>query len=98
MALEAALTAGTPGFNACEACKEVSRSGGTLADVNTISSVCTGNGLAGMVMVNQCVSTGMDKEASSTRVHDVICTCGFLTRRILKPIHTAPPRSRERSA
>src|SRR3954463_3308004 len=44
------------------------------------------------------ISSGIIKDATSTTIHDVICTCGFRTRRKCRPTHTALPRTKERSA
>ena len=58
----------------------------------------TGKASSVMVTVVQCISSGIDSDATSTMTQDVICTCGFRTRRRFKPIHTTLPRSKERSA
>ena len=44
-----------------------------------------------MVTVVQCISSGIDSDATSTMAQHVMCTCGFRTRRRFKPIHTTPP-------
>ena len=59
-----------------------------------------GNGGASTVTVTvvQCINSGIDSDAASTIAHAVMCRCGLRTRNRFKPIHTTPPRSRERSA
>src|SRR5438874_12137637 len=62
------------------------------------SGVGTGRASRVMLTVVQCISSGIDNDATSTITQEVICTCGFRTRRRFKPIHTALPRNTERSA
>ena len=62
------------------------------------SAAGTGSASTVTVTVVQCINSGIDSDASSTMAHEVMCMCGFCTRKRFKPIHTTPPSNRERSA
>src|SRR3954463_15246052 len=73
-------------------------SGSAITAGHRFAGIGTADGGKGTVTVVQCISNGIVKDATSTTAHDVMCTCGFRTRRQYKPAHTALPRTRERSA
>src|SRR5450631_2611739 len=62
------------------------------------ADIGAGGGATVIVSVIQCISSGIDNDATSTINQDVMCTCGFRTRRRLKPAHTTLPTNKERSA
>src|SRR6267142_2982524 len=70
---------------------------GLLAD-HMFSGVGTGKGSKVMVIVVQCIRSGIDNDATSTMTQDVICMCGFRIRRRFKRTHTTLPSNTERSA
>ena len=57
------------------------------------SAAGTGSASTVTVTVVQCINSGIDSDATSTMAQEVMCTCGFRTRKRFKPIHTTPPRT-----
>src|SRR5258708_2111191 len=55
------------------------------------SAIGTGNASTVIVILVQCMSNGIDNDATSTMAQDVMCTWGFLTRKRFKPTHTMLP-------
>src|SRR5215218_5101556 len=90
-----AAATGLPGSGGSDACS--GSDNGAPAD-HEACGVGTGKASSVTVTLVQCISSGIDNDATSTMTQDVICTCGLRTRRRFRPTHTALPRTKERSA
>src|SRR3954467_205070 len=101
-----AMTCAAPPTTAGAPCPIASVSGSGSADgtfhAAPLGHKCSDEGTGSVATVTitvvQRISSGIDNDATSTMAQQVMCTCGLRIRKRFKPIHTTPPKSKERSA